>query len=107
MAAKIIDGKKIAEEIKQKLAAEIKGWKKKPGLATVLVGEDPASKVYVYRKNVACKEYGFYSREIHLPENTTQEKLLEVVKELNVDPSIHGILVQLPLPKQIDENKII
>ena len=107
MAAKIIDGKKIAEEIKQKLAAEIKGWKKKPGLATVLVGEDPASKVYVYRKNVACKEYGFYSREIHLPENTTQAQLLKTVKELNNDKAIHGILVQLPLPEQIDENAIL
>jgi len=107
MTAKILDGKKIAEGIKEKIAGEISGWKKKPGLATVLVGDNPASKVYVSMKNVACKKYGFYSREIHLPESISQKQLLEKVAELNKDDAIHGILVQLPLPPQIDENAIL
>ena len=107
MVAKILDGKKIAEGIKEKIAGEISGWKKKPGLATVLVGDNPASKVYVSMKNVACKKYGFYSREIHLPESISQKQLLEKVAELNKDDAIHGILVQLPLPPQIDENAIL
>jgi len=107
MAARILDGKKIAEGIKEKIAGEIAGWKKKPGLATVLVGDNPASKVYVSMKNVACKKYGFYSREIHLPESISQKQLLEKVAELNKDNAIHGILVQLPLPPQIDENAIL
>ena len=107
MTAKILDGKKIAEGIKEKIAGEISGWKKKPGLATVLVGDNPASKVYVSMKNVACRKYGFYSREIHLPESISQKQLLEKVAELNKDDAIHGILVQLPLPPQIDENAIL
>ena len=107
MTARILDGKKIAEGIKEKIAGEISGWKKKPGLATVLVGDNPASKVYVSMKNVACKKYGFYSREIHLPESISQKQLLEKVAELNKDDAIHGILVQLPLPPQIDENAIL
>ena len=107
MAARILDGKKIAEGIKEKIAGEIAGWKKKPGLATVLVGDNPASKVYVSMKNVACKKYGFYSREIHLPESISQKQLLEKVAELNKDNAIHGILVQLPLPEHIDENAIL
>jgi len=107
MTARILDGKKIAEGIKEKIAGEISGWKKKPGLATVLVGDNPASKVYVSMKNVACRKYGFYSREIHLPESISQKQLLEKVAELNKDDAIHGILVQLPLPPQIDENAIL
>ena len=73
----------------------------------MLVGDNPASKVYVSMKNVACKKYGFYSREIHLPESISQKQLLEKVAELNKDDAIHGILVQLPLPPQIDENAIL
>lgn len=107
MAAQIIDGRKIADEIKKKISSEISGWKKKPGLATVLVGDNPASKVYVSRKNASCKQYGLYSREIHLPESVSQAELLRVVRELNSDPFIHGILVQLPLPKQINEKEIL
>ena len=107
MVAKILDGKKIADGIKEKIAGEISGWKKKPGLATVLVCDNPASKVCVSMKNVACKKYGFYSREIHLPESISQKQLLEKVAELNKDDAIHGILVQLPLPPQIDENAIL
>ncbi|MEM4255228.1 MAG: bifunctional methylenetetrahydrofolate dehydrogenase/methenyltetrahydrofolate cyclohydrolase FolD [Candidatus Norongarragalinales archaeon] len=107
MTAKILDGKKIADEIKRKIASEISGWKKKPGLATVLVGDNPASKVYVSRKNVACKQYGFYSREEHLPENALQAELLKLVGELNRDDKIHGILVQLPLPRRMDENAVL
>ncbi len=107
MVAKIIDGKAIADEVKQGIAKQIEHWKKKPGLVTVLVGENPASKVYVNRKHIACKQYGFYSREVHLPEDASQKELLKVISELNQDPQIHGILVQLPLPKQIDENAVL
>ncbi len=107
MVAKILDGKEIAEGIKEKIAREIASWKKKPGLATVLVGDNPASKVYISMKNVACKKYGFYSREIHLPEGISQKELLTLVEELNNDDSIHGILVQLPLPAHIDENAVL
>jgi len=107
MTAQIIDGTKMAAEIKEGIAKQIAGWKKKPGLATVLVGDNPASKVYVSRKNVACKQYGFYSREIQFAESTTQKELLETIGELNNDPLVHGILVQLPLPPQIDENAVL
>ena len=78
-----------------------------PGLAVVLVGDDPASKVYVRNKKRACEELGYYSEEHTLPADTTQEQLLELVKRLNGDERIHGILVQLPLPRQIDEQSVI
>src|SRR3989344_89833 len=102
-----IDGKKIADEVKKNIAKQIEGWKKKPGLATVLVGDNPALKVYVSRKNVTCKEYGFHSKEVTLPESVEQDELIKKIWELNEDNKIHGILVQLPLPSHIDENAVV
>ena len=109
--ASIIDGNKIAQDIRNEvrqsaiLLKEQKGII--PGLAVVLVGEDPASQVYVGRKAKACAEVGFLSREYKLPADTSEEKLLEIITELNQDKLIHGILVQLPLPKHISTEKII
>lgn len=111
MTAKIIDGKLIAktirEEIKMKTAELISQRGIQPGLAAVIVGDNPASHVYVNSKRKACAEAGIYSEEHALPQETTQDQLLKLVAQLNNDPKIHGILVQLPLPKQIDEKTII
>ncbi len=109
--ASIIDGNKIAQDIRNEVrlsATELKEQKGIiPGLAVVLVGEDPASQVYVGRKAKACAEVGFLSREYRLPAETDEEKLLKIIKKLNDDKLIHGILVQLPLPKHISTEKII
>ena len=109
--AKIIDGKAISAQIRQELAAETKQFAKEngilPGLAVVIVGEDPASQVYVRNKRRACEEIGFYSEAYELPESTTQEELEALVDKLNEDPKIHGILVQLPLPKHLDETAVL
>lgn len=110
MSAKLIDGKAIAELIRQELRERIAALDKqgvKPGLASVLVGEDPASKVYVGMKEKDCQELGIYSDPHHIPAETTQEELLGLVENLNADSRIHGILVQLPLPDHIDEKRII
>jgi len=107
MTAKIIDGKKIAEEIRASLKKEIAKLKQKPGLAVILVGNNPASQVYVNMKEKKCEETGFYFKKILLQENTSEEKLLGIIDELNQDNKIHGILVQLPLPNHIDEQLII
>ncbi len=110
MVAKVISGPEVAEQIRQELRVKIAELKSKgitPGLAVVLVGEDPASQQYVRNKGKACEELGLYSRTILLPIDTTEERLLSVVDELNADPRIHGFLVQLPLPKHIDENKVL
>jgi len=110
MAAQIIDGKAIASQIhKETLIAVNKLAEKslRPGLAVVLVGEDPASKVYVGMKVKKSEELGIYSKKIVLPENATQSEVLKVVEELNNDSKIHGILVQSPPPPQIDEEEII
>jgi methylenetetrahydrofolate dehydrogenase (NADP+)/methenyltetrahydrofolate cyclohydrolase len=107
MAARIIDGKAIAAEIENEVAAEIKERGLKPRLDVVLVGENEASKVYISRKSVACERVGIKSVQHRLAEGTTEPQLLELVERLNNDPEVTGILVQLPLPKQIDENKII
>jgi methylenetetrahydrofolate dehydrogenase (NADP+)/methenyltetrahydrofolate cyclohydrolase len=110
MSAKIIDGKRIANEIKDSLKIEAKNLKDQgitPGLAVVLVGSDPASQVYVRRKKQACEKVGIDSFSHDLPEETTTKQLLSIVRELNVDPKVHGILVQLPLPSHIDESTII
>ncbi|MGI6035188.1 MAG: bifunctional methylenetetrahydrofolate dehydrogenase/methenyltetrahydrofolate cyclohydrolase FolD [Limnochordia bacterium] len=110
MAAQIIDGKQVAAQIRGQLAEEIKGLKKEgltPGLAVVLVGDDPASRVYVNMKKKACAEIGVYSREYALAKETTQEELLDLIGELNRDPQIHGILVQLPLPDHLDEHQVL
>ncbi len=111
MPASIIDGKQIAETLRKGiavLAGELERERKvKPGLAVVLVGSDPASQVYVRNKGKASKEAGFHSEQIDLPETTSQAELLEVVDGLNSRSDIHGILVQLPLPKQINEREVL
>ncbi len=111
MAAEIIDGKKIAETIRTELAEEIEKLKEEhnvtPGLAVVLVGENPASQVYVKMKNKACHKIGIYSEQRTLAPDTSEEDLLNVVNDLNNDEKIHGILVQLPLPDHIDEHKVL
>ncbi len=106
----IIDGKAVAAAVLDEVRAETAALKAKgvtPGLAVVLVGEDPASKVYVGAKDRTCLELGLHSRKITLPAETTQAELIAVVQELNADPLIHGILVQSPPPKHIDEEAVI
>jgi methylenetetrahydrofolate dehydrogenase (NADP+) / methenyltetrahydrofolate cyclohydrolase len=109
--ASIIDGNKIAQDIRNEVRQSAISLKEQkgiiPGLAVVLVGEDPASKVYVGRKAKACAEVGFLSREYKLPADTSEARLLEIIAELNQDQLIHGILVQLPLPKNMSTDKII
>ena len=103
----IIDGKEIAKNLCSKIAEEVITFERPPGLAVILVGEDPASAVYVRNKELACKQAGFFSDKIIKSENITEEQLLEEVERLNNNPQIDGILVQLPLPKHIDANKVI
>jgi 5,10-methylene-tetrahydrofolate dehydrogenase/Methenyl tetrahydrofolate cyclohydrolase len=109
--AEIIDGKKVSEHIRKEIAEEVEKLQNEtgitPGLAAVLVGENPASQVYVRNKRKACGEVGIYSEEYKLPEETTEDELLSLIRRLNEDEKIHGILVQLPLPKQINEAKIL
>lgn len=108
--ALIIDGKKISKEIKDELkekVATLKAEGKNVALAVIQVGEDPASSVYVNNKKKACEYIGIESLSFHLPETITEEELLEKIKELNQDEKVNGILVQLPLPKHIDEDKVI
>jgi methylenetetrahydrofolate dehydrogenase (NADP+)/methenyltetrahydrofolate cyclohydrolase len=108
--AKIIDGKRIAEEMRAELAAQVEELRDKgvtPGLTVVLVGEDPASQVYVRMKGKACEQLGMKSETIRLPAETTEAELLGVVERLNADDTVHGILVQLPLPDQINEQRIL
>lgn len=108
--AQIIDGKAISAKVKSQVRAEVDELKVKGievGLAVVIVGNNSASRVYVNNKKKACEEVGFISYEYALPEETTQKELLELVNTLNNDDKVNGILVQLPLPKQIDENAII
>lgn len=111
MSAKIIDGKQIAADVRRKVAEGIQqriaSGKAAPCLAVILVGADPASQVYVRNKKNACKEVGIDSRSYDLPEDTTQNQLLDLVDELNADPSVHGILLQLPLPDHLDGNEIL
>ena len=107
----IIDGKKISAEIRNEIKADVIALKSRsgivPGLAVILVGDDPASKIYVRRKGDACAEVGFLSREFRMAADTTQEQLLDQIRSLNTDSTIHGILVQLPLPKQINPDAVI
>lgn len=110
MSAKIIDGKDVAAAIREELKAEIAELKARgvtPGLGVILVGEDPASRSYVTAKEKACHEIGIFSDDNRLPADTSQADLLALVKRMNADPRIHGILVQLPLPKHIDESAVI
>ncbi len=107
---KLIDGKAISNHVKQRIAAETaeltaKGTK--PGLAVILVGEDPASQIYVNSKERACEQVGFYSEKHTLPADTTMTELLALIDRLNNDPKIDGILCQLPLPKGLDETSVI
>ncbi len=111
MSAKILDGKAIAAEVRAEVATQVaerrRAGKPTPGLAVVLVGDDPASQVYVRNKHKACAEVGFHSELHELPASVSQTELLAVVDALNADPAIHGILVQLPLPAQIDPEAVI
>ncbi|UCG69385.1 MAG: bifunctional methylenetetrahydrofolate dehydrogenase/methenyltetrahydrofolate cyclohydrolase FolD [Thermoplasmata archaeon] len=110
MVAKIISGKEIAESIRGEIKTKVEELKSKgitPGLAVVLVGEDPGSQVYVKAKGKACDKLGIYSDTYKLPEETSEEELLKLIDKLNTDEKIHGILVQLPLPKHIDEDKVL
>ena len=108
--AKLIDGKAVSASVKEAVAKEAVALKEKGilvGLAVVIVGNDPASRVYVNNKKKACAACGIESYEYALPEETTEEELLALVEKLNGDPAVNGILVQLPLPRQIDEHRII
>jgi len=107
MTAVLIDGKQIAQNIRAELKNKVAELTVKPGLAVILVGADPASQTYVNSKEKDSQEIGFYSEVHRLPENTTEKELLALVKKLNQDKKIHGLLVQLPLPKHIAEDKII
>jgi len=110
MTAKILDGKMVSNRIKPELKTEVDKMRanhKVPGLAVVIVGNDPASRVYVNSKKKACAEIGIYSEEYALPEETTQKELIDLVKRLNEKEDIHGILVQLPLPKHLNEEEVI
>jgi len=109
--AEIIDGKKIAQQIQQELAEEVLQLKLKyqeiPHLSVVLVGENPASVIYVRNKTKACEAVGMSSETISLPENVSEEKLFSVIRELNTNPKVHAILVQLPLPAHISEARVL
>jgi methylenetetrahydrofolate dehydrogenase (NADP+)/methenyltetrahydrofolate cyclohydrolase len=111
MAARLIKGGEISKQIREEISKEIKALKEKqgltPGLATILVGDDPGSKVYVGQKEKACNNLGIYSERTDIPADTSEADLLDMVKKFNNDPKIHGILVQLPLPKHIDASKVI
>jgi methylenetetrahydrofolate dehydrogenase (NADP+)/methenyltetrahydrofolate cyclohydrolase len=111
MTAQLIKGAEVAAQIREELKKEIADLKAKrnvvPGLATVLVGSDPASQVYVGAKEKTCQELGIYSERHDLPENTTQQELIALVQKLNKDPKINGILVQLPLPKHLNEEEVL
>lgn len=106
----ILDGKALSNKIKDRLSAENIELKKQglvPGLAVILVGEDPASQTYVNSKEKSCEAIGIYSKKIVMDKTTSEETLLDTIKELNTDDMIHGILVQLPLPKHIDTSKVL
>ncbi len=110
MSAVIIDGKQVAADVRAEVAAKVAELKTKgisPCLAVILVGENPASVSYVTGKQKALAEVGMVDRSVHLPESTSEEELLKLIDQLNADDSVHGILVQLPLPKHINEEKVI
>ena len=111
MAAELIKGAEVAKQIREELKQEVAELKEKhnvvPGLVTVLVGSDSASQVYVGQKEKTCNELGMYSERYDIPADTTQEDLLKLIDKLNKDPKIHGILVQLPLPKHLNEEQVL
>ncbi len=109
--AKIIDGKAISAQIREEIAQKVQVYSEKtgtrPGLAVIIVGDNPASQVYVRNKKKACEQVGFNSWVYEMPESTTQDELNALIDKLNCDSTVHGILVQLPLPKHLDEEEII
>lgn len=110
MAAKLLDGKTISAELEEKLKLRVKALANKgiiPGLTVILVGEDPASQTYVSNKEKACARLGIRSKTIRMPEETTQQELENAILEANADPSVHGILVQLPLPHHLDSDRAL
>ena len=107
MAAIKMDGKALAAKVKEEVAAQVAGMERKPGLAVVLVGDNPASRVYVNGKKKDCAECGIYSEEYAIPAETTQQELLELVETLNGREDIDGILVQLPLPRHLNEKEVL
>ncbi len=111
MAARIIDGKAAALALRERIAERVSELKNTkgitPGLAVVLVGEDPASQIYVRNKGIACQKAGMHAETIILPAETTQDELEERIRELNEDPEIHGVLIQLPLPRHLNEEKAL
>ncbi len=107
MTAQIIDGTEIARKIRERIKKEVAAMKKKPGLAAILAGENPASRVYVGIKRKHCEEVGIYSEEHKLPEETTEEELIALISRLNKDDRINAILVQLPVPKHISTEKVL
>jgi methylenetetrahydrofolate dehydrogenase (NADP+)/methenyltetrahydrofolate cyclohydrolase len=110
MSAKIIDGKQIAAQMRAELKAEVEKLKQKgivPGLGVILIGSDPASQSYVTAKERACEEMGIYSDDNRLPADTTQKDLIALINRMNADPKINGILVQLPLPKHLNESEVL
>lgn len=107
MAAIHMDGKALAAKVKEEVAAQVAGMERKPGLAVVLVGDNPASRVYVNGKKKDCAECGIYSEEYAIPAETTQQELLELVETLNSRENIDGILVQLPLPRHLNEKEVL
>jgi methylenetetrahydrofolate dehydrogenase (NADP+)/methenyltetrahydrofolate cyclohydrolase len=111
MAAGIIDGKAIAQQVRSEVADEVAAWvaagHEPPGLATVLVGDDPGSEIYVRNKHKACEEVGIRSTHTHLPADTSQEALEDVIRAYNADPAVHAYLVQLPLPRGLDEERAL
>jgi methylenetetrahydrofolate dehydrogenase (NADP+)/methenyltetrahydrofolate cyclohydrolase len=111
MSAKIISGKEVSAAVKERVKAESADFTAKtgitPGLAVIIVGEDPASQIYVRNKHKTCAEMGFHSFQHELPESTTEAELLNLIDKLNADDTVHGILVQMPLPKHINENTVI
>ncbi len=111
MSARILDGKRISDELldrlKVRVAARVRAGRKRPGLAVILVGDEPASSVYVRNKRRACRHVGFESFDFDLPGSTPSDELSALVERLNADPRVHGILVQLPLPAHVDANALI
>ena len=107
MSGKVLDGKALAAKIKARITDEVKTMTSRPGLAVILVGDNPASRVYVTSKRKDCEECGFYSEEYTLPNDAKPEELMELIEKLNTEDSIDGILVQLPLPPQFNEKEVL
>ncbi len=111
MAASIINGKAVAKDVRAEVAGEVQEFTKAygypPGLAVIIVGDDPASRVYVSSKKKMCESLGIHSEEYAMPGSTSQEELIATIRRLNQDPKIHGILVQLPLPRHLDEGEVL